>query len=303
MNTNNRTHPLSLDRYKSFLNEAKQLNKPLSFYEHSVVGYIATIIFVVIDFVCLYTVWNIVQTESSILVRLLALGCAICLDVPMAIAGLSLKRYYQGVMRKNIATLITICSIATFAITFVFALWFRIETKDLTFEIGSMSTMSNSVSVESSSTNDSNAVFIAALFNGVIPLCTSIASFVITFFASNPLKETLYKLNKEHISLISRKTEIAMVLEEAKKVDTYKEFLLAREMDMYNQFFRECESMGNLRKQATGLAIMEKLANPDEITVTTESRAEVNAALDNEKEPYTDATQVVSQNNKEENVA
>lgn len=297
----NRTHPLSLDGYKTFLGEERQLHKPLSFYEYNIVGYIATLIFVAIDFVCLYTVWNTVQTESSTLVRLLAVGCAICLDVPMAIAALALKRYFQKLLNKKQAMIIAIASVSVFFIAFVFSLCFRVVTKDLTFEVGGASTMTNSVSGAVFVNDESkNTILIAALFNGVIPLCTSIASFVITFFASDPLKEILFKLERKHISLISRKTEVAIVLEEAKRVKKYVRFLLGRENDMFNQYKDECFSQGNMEKQATGIAIIEQLSTPDDVTIVTERRAKLNTEFEDKSEPYNDAAAVVYENAEEE---
>ena len=300
MKIRNKIHPLDLDPYVGFIDSQKDLNKAPSIYERGIVGYIATVLFVLIDFVCLYTVWNIVQTESSILVRLLALGSAVCLDVPMAIAGVSLKKYFQKLMKKKTMLIIVVSSVATFLITFAFSLWFRMETKDLTFEING-SGMMNTISQTVQSDRDSKAVWVAAVFNGVIPLCTSIASFVITFFGSNPLNVKIFKLKEARIRLDSRMTDIMRALAEAERVEQYKCYLIAREKDLYEQFCDESTSIGELRKQATGIALDERFNDTDDITIVTQSREKALPEEEN-REPFDRAANVVIGSKKEDDV-
>lgn len=290
--------PLQLDSYGTNLQEAVRVNKPLSFYELIIVTYIANGLFVLTDFVCLYSVWNIVQTESAWMVRLIALGCAVCLDVPMAITGLVMKRYSQGFVKKSTVCIIAAASIATFLITFAFSLWFRLETRELTFDIGGSGFMVNALSNTAEDHSGNKAVVVAALFNGVVPLCTSITSFVMTYFASNPLKEKQLKLKKERIAIESRLADITKILAEAECVQEYKAFLLAREEDLFHQFCSECRVVGEIRKQATGLAIVERLTDPDDITRVTESRKVQKECSGYSEEPFNEAVGTIS--NKED---
>lgn len=268
---------LALDDYGTRLWRTNQLNKSDSIYASSLVANIATILFVLTDFICLYTVWNTVQTESSLMIALIAIGCAVCLDVPLAIAGNALKSHHQKIKDKSSTMIVLVLAVATFLITFIFAFWFRVETKDLTFDISSGSTLTNTLAeTTAEETNDSNAVIVAALFNAIVPLCTSIASFVISYFAANPLGMKIARLDKAIITLDSNLAEIEQVCQEGEGIQNYKQYLLAREEDMYQQFCESSEAQGVVRKQAVRFVIMEMLGTPDDITVLTESGDEVN---------------------------
>lgn len=273
---NKKSNPLEMDSYSTRSERLNNLFKPDSIYEGATLSYIVTLLFVLIDYVCLYTVWNTVQTESANLVRLLSLGCAVCLDVPMAIAAIALKKHHQGLCSKNSAKIIAIASIVTFAITFIFALCFRMVTKDLTFDVSAGGTMTNTLATQSESSEGSGSVLVAALFCGFIPLCTSIGSFVISYFGVDPLKQKIYSLNKEKIAIQSQLVDLEKVLIERKQADSYKAFLLEREKSMLSQFKDECTTAGALLKQATRDAIMEKLQTPDDINVVTESGRKIN---------------------------
>lgn len=273
---NKKSNPLEMDSYSTRSERLNTLFKPDSIYEGATLSYIVTLLFVLIDYVCLYTVWNTVQTESANLVRLLSLGCAVCLDVPMAIAAIALKKYHQGLCSKNSAKIIAIASIVTFAITFIFALCFRMVTKDLTFDVSAGGTMTNTLATQNESSEGSGSVLVAALFCGFIPLCTSIGSFVISYFGADPLKQKIYSLNKEKIAIQSQLVDLEKVLIERKQSDSYKAFLLEREKSMFSQFKDECTTAGALLKQATRDAIIEKLQTPDDINVVTESGRKIN---------------------------
>lgn len=279
-----KSNPLALDPYVTRGQRNEKAFSPDTIYESGLLSYVATFLFVVIDFICLYTVWNTVQTESAYLVRLLALGCAVCLDVPMAIAAIALKKKHQGLMSKKSADIIAFASIATFAITFVFALCFRMVTKDLTFDINSGSTMQNTLATSNSniSSEGSNAVITAALFSGIIPLCTSIASFVITYFGIDPIKQKLKFLYAQRIQLQTHDMDLDMALREATEAISYKNFLIDREKQLFLQYIDECLAGGAILKNATRQAIMEKVSSPDDVNVLTESGHAINKNTESE---------------------
>ena len=268
---------LALDDYGTRLWRVGQLNKSDSIYASSLVANFVTFLMVIIDYTCLKSVWNVVQTESSIMIALIAIGCSVCLDIPLAIAGNALKSHHQKLKDKSSTMIVMVLAIATFLITFVFAFGFRVVTKDLTFDISSGSTLTNTLAeTMTTETDDSNAVVVAALFNAIVPLCTSIASFVISYFAANPLGLKIARLDKAIITLDSNLAEIEQVCQEAESIQNYKQYLLAREEDMYQQFCESSEAQGVVRKQAVRFVIMEMLGTPDDITVLTESGDEVN---------------------------
>ena len=269
-------NPLEMDPYRTRSERLKSLFRADSIYEGAILSYVVTLLFVLTDYVCLFGVWNAVQTENASLVRLLSFGCAVCLDIPMAITAIAIKKHHQGLCSKKSAKIIAIASSITFLITFIFALCFRVVTKDLTFDVSAGGTMTNTLAMQAESVNDSNSVLVAAIFCGFIPLCTSIASFVISYFGVDPLKQKIYSLNKERIAIQSQLVDLEKVLIERRQADSYKAFLLEREKNMFTQFKDECITAGAILKQATRDAILEKLQTPDDINVVTESGKNIN---------------------------
>lgn len=268
---------LALDGYGTRLWRAKGLNKPDSIYASSLIANIATVLFVLIDFICLYTVWNTVQTESSLMIALIAVGCAVCLDVPLAIAGNALKSHHQKIRNKSSTMIVMVLAIATFLLTFIFAFWFRLETKDLTFDVSSGSTLTNTLAettvVEA---NDSNAVIVAALFNAVVPLCTSIASFVISYFAANPLGERISRYDTAIITLDSNITELEQALQEAETIDEHDRLLRENEAISKEVYIATCKARGLSLKQYALVEIMKILKNPDDISRLVEIGKQLN---------------------------
>lgn len=263
---NKKNNALTLDSYGTRIDRINYLGKQNSIYEIPGVANIATLLFVLIDFICLYTVWNTVQTESAIMVALIAVGCGVCLDVPLAIAGNALKSYHQKMKRKEEAIIVMILSILTFLVTFVFALWFRMETKDFAFDISSSSTMVNTMSdMNEITTTESEAVFVAAMFNGIVPLCTSIASFVISYFSANPISKKIERLKKAIIMLDSNIAQIKQALYEAESIDAYEIFMKNSEIVKKKNYVAACKTRALSLKQTAILEIMRILKGPENI--------------------------------------
>jgi len=268
---------LALDDYGTRLWRANGLNKPDSIYASSLVANIATVLFVLIDFICLYTVWNTVQTESSMMIALIAVGCAVCLDVPLAIAGNELKSHHQKIKSKSSTMIVMVLAITTFLLTFIFAFWFRLETKELTFDISSGSTLTNTLAETTTvEANDSNAVIVAALFNAVVPLCTSIASFVISYFAANPLGERISRYDTAIITLDSNITELEQALQEAETIDEHDRLLRENEAISKEVYIAACKARGLSLKQYALVEIMKILKNPDDISRLVEIGKQLN---------------------------
>ena len=104
---------LALDDYGTRLWRVGQLNKSESIYASSWVANIATVLFCMVDLSCLRQVWNTVQTESSMMITLIAIGCCICLDVPLSIAGNALKSHHQKLKGKSSTIIVMVLAIAT----------------------------------------------------------------------------------------------------------------------------------------------------------------------------------------------
>lgn len=256
-----------------------KINKPDSIYASEMLGNILIILFVGIDLACLYSVWNGIQTENPIMIILIAVGCAVCLDVPLAIASHALAAYKQGVSNKGKAYTILIISIVLFVIAFAFTLVFRVINKD-TFDTSSASGLvntmnSNITTVVEPEKDYSSKIMIAALFTGVLPLFTSLASFVVNYFSARPLDKKIANLKKDIVAYETIITEYEAVLEESEKADEHCSKLMAREKDVFEAEKQKLYTESEIAKQQVRLDIMQKInANPDAITqITISSKA------------------------------
>lgn len=256
-------------------------NKPESIYASEVLGNVLTLLFVGIDLACLYSVWNGIQTENPIMIILIAVGCAVCLDVPLAIAAHAFAAYKQGVSNKSKAYTILIISVVLFVIAFIFAFVFRVINKDV-FETSSSSglvnTMNTNVDVAEQTEGDTPKIMIAALFTGVLPLLTSLASFVVNYFSARPLDKKIAQLKKSKIAYESMIAECEEILEESETADEHCSELMAREKDIFEAEKQKVYTQLDVAKQNVRLEIMKKIkASPEAITqITEESKKLIN---------------------------
>lgn len=271
-----KTSPFKLDRYHGRTDRVNSISKPDNMYAKAWFANLAVAAFVFIDLFCLKVVWNLVQTEDPLYVWCVAFACAAALDVPMAIAAIAQKRYQQGMYSKQERNIVVFLSIAVFVVAFVFSLGFRVLTRDLSFDIGTGSTMTNTMATTAVETDtDNSAVWFAALFNGVIPLLTSISSFVVSYFGCDPLGMKIVKLEKERIGLQSNILEGEKALAEVGTVEEHCRALIARENDLYAGFMQRLDADALEMKQLVRVLLMEKLGTPEDVTTMTESGAKL----------------------------
>lgn len=258
-------------KYKSRLWRFNLLRSSEEVVDRSWIGWVATIFFAVVDCTCLYTIFNTVQRDNFYMILLISLGCAVCLDVPLAYAGNYLKGFFQGIRSLKSTILILTIAILCFAIVFSFSLWFRIETDYLTFAIdGSDELMENSgenavVADESLSPEDSHVIWVAALFTGILPFCTSLASFLVTFYTANPLAARIAHYDEAIISADTHIADHHQILHEGEKLDEHRALLEAREAALMQSFRDDCLIRQCTRKIAVRLALIERESNPDHV--------------------------------------
>lgn len=281
MRNGRRNQPFRLDAYRTRAGRAIQLHKSETIYAKKSFSTICIAAFVCIDLFCLKTVWNLVQTENPIYVWLVAFACAAALDVPMAIAAIAVKRYKQGLSDKKEKNLILILSVTVFVIAFIFSLGFRIITGDLSFDIHTDATLINSVSMEPETnqiTYTNPAVLYAAAFNGVIPLLTSLSSFIISYFSTSPMIEKSMKIEKERIGIQTNIIEAEKAIAECADIETHCECLIAREKDLYKEFIDQLDAEAITVKQTARVIQMEKLASAENITSITDASKKLEEA-------------------------
>lgn len=274
LNHKHPNNPISVDEYNTRLERNSAYHKPMSIMESGIVCCLFTAFFAIADFCCLQISWNTVQTSSPWVITLIALSCAVCLDVPLAIAGVAFKAYRQGLKSKKDMLYIMIPSIAVFAIVFFFGLIFKIITRTSTFEDANAVGLVNNLA-EQSNPEESQSILFAALFSGIIPLCTSIASFLIALRSTNIKKQMIHRLEKNKIKIEGQLTEIEQTLSE-NDIEKNGVILIESEKSLFRQFIEEILMFEGIRRQAANQALMEHINNPDAVSHLSEYGESVN---------------------------
>lgn len=257
--------PFKHDAYRTREKRLSYVSKSDTIYASNLVAYGTVIGCVIIDFYLHYVKWNLVQMESPIYVCMAAIACAVALDVPLAIAGVVLKRYHQGCCGKQEKNLVMVLAIGVFAIAFLCSFGFTYVTRDLVFTMGSAGTITNTVA-ETQQAGEQEAehigIVMAALYNSILPLLTSLASFIVSYFSYDPLKQKLRKYEKEKIGIQNNLMEAEKAMAEAD--DEYCERLIARENDKYAEMKQQINAENAYFKELTRMIMTEKMTTPDQ---------------------------------------
>lgn len=223
------------------------------------IGSIATLFFIVADFVPLYIKWTSVQQDNWYFVALLAAVSAVILDLPMFLGGRVLREYQDGLRTKQSMISIVLPATIAFLIAYIPFLIFSFATKDATFEealpLGSASAISFDTTLINEASNPFS-VSIAAIFSAVLPLGTSIASLVVGLCTYNPVKERLNKLEKVKLLAQEHKT---CIVEGMAQITDRMNLLKAREQDLFANFIKEIKAQEQIRIQAYEEALEEAL--------------------------------------------
>lgn len=235
------------------------------------IGMLATVFFIVADFVTLYTKWTTVQTESWYFVVILAAISAVMLDFPMFLAGQKVKEYLDHLITKD-KILFSVClAVAAFLIAYVPFFIFSISTKDATFEealpLGSSSIMSFDTANGTEPESNPLSVSIAAVFSAVLPLGTSISSLICGITAYQPAKDKLDRL--EEVRLLACEHRSALIWGKA-QLSERKNILVNREKDLLDNHINEIKAQEQIRIQAYEEALEEAL-DADGILRVTEN--------------------------------
>lgn len=251
------------------IDDRRQLLNKKSFKDIVNIGSIATVFFIIADFVPLYIKWTAVQQDNWYFVALLAAVSAVILDLPMFLAGRVLREYLDGLRTKSSMFSIVVPAVAAFFIAYIPFLIFSLATKDATFEEALPLGVSTAFSFDNVSKEASNpmSVTIAAIFCAVVPLGTSISSLVVGLCTYKPIEERLKKLAWVKTLAEEHKTSL---LEGNAQLSKREQLLKKREEELFENFKREVYTQEQIRIQAYEEALEECL-DADGILRVTEN--------------------------------
>ncbi len=275
----NKSHnPVAIESYHSRGGRVKSVYTPDNIYQKKLFGIIVVLGCVAIDLCCLFATWDGVQMADPVVTFSIALACAVALDVPLAVAAEALKKYHHRMLNFNEMMFTVIPAVAIFMIAFFFSFGMRMVTGANSFGDSASVTLidsSGAAVVATDSESDSLIVRWASLFSGVVPLLTSIASYVVSYFSAAPLNNKLRLLQAEKVGLDNNIIELDVAVSQAEDSVTHCERLLAREEDLYRSFLSKLDAEERALKERYRNILKEKVGTAEAITVITESSAEL----------------------------
>lgn len=248
----------------------------------------ATLSFVLLDFAVLFSRWESVQTESWYIVALIAISAALILDVPMMLAGKTIVEYQHKMKSKSFMVIVVSLAVTAFLLVFGFSLWFSYVTRNATFQDPeeSMMLVNNMADLEGGQGKDSVAVLVAALYSGVLPLGTSIASMVIALITYKPVEEKRKKISRARVKAQEHLLHLRQGVAECQALVERGKNLIAREEDLYNQFVESVYAQELVRKNAYREAL-EELCSLDDVNHIIETAKAMNVTYQYSDTPYT----------------
>lgn len=289
---------LTLDAYATRGGRENKLARADNLYSSSYIGFVLTFVFVAIDSFCCYSCWNAAQTQSIPMNVLMTVGCALTLDVPPMFCAYALTMYKQGMLSKSKAKVILIATIAVVSLVLCGYFAFRIVTKDLIFDHISSGGMTNAVAQGTeSTTQNNNSNLFPAIYSGILPLATSVTSFIVTYLTASPLKDRIFKFRKAKVTTEANISDLKMAIAEAEDVHSYSDYLIAREDDLYIHFLDALEAQKIVLKQIARVVIMEKLSNPDAVNELAASGHTLNCNSDISPVPQAASKAFLKQHN------
>ncbi len=231
------------------------------------------LLFTLIDLFCLKTLWNQVLTENPLYIWGISLVCAVALDVPLSLVANTQRRYEQNLISVGRRNLITILGLSVFSITFALSLAFRLNTAELTFDVGTGSTLSNTVSSTSlaTATGETDTIlFLAALFNGMIPLLTSISSFVLSYYSADPLRDELIKAEKDCHKAARTLVELEKEMAKYPDAETITQGLLKQADMQFNEEQATLDSEAVALKLDVRQILAESMNTPEQVETINE---------------------------------
>lgn len=261
-----KNEPFKVDKYNSRLKRVKNLNKPDTIYSKDKVCNFMILIFVLTDFTCIFTKWNVMRTQNIECLIGIGVSSAIALDVPLAVAAVAVKEYLQGLRTRLEKDVVLWISIIAFAIAFGGNFMLGFVTRNLFFSENTSEGLLDAASQAAGTVLGPKAILYAAAVSGLIPLLTSICSFAFSFYCYDPLKKRIEKIETERIGLQSNLMEIEKAIAEAETKEEFFQEMTEREEKLFSDFMEKLEAERMGMEQVAGVVIMEKMENAQKVT-------------------------------------
>lgn len=213
---------------------------PDSKWEHPYAAIIIMLVCGTLDYVVFKSTFSSILYDAVWLQRLSVIGFLVAFDLAPIYLGILVKKSSQGM---KVSTFAVITLSTAFALALVGNVWLRITIKDILVPADSVS--STSIFSSSTSSTDSNSAALPyAIVSSILPLATSIVSFVASYMSSNPLRDKLKKLREKQVELEDAIGQLEAVVEEYDEETDYKARLLDEDDSSYENAVRITQELG-----------------------------------------------------------
>lgn len=258
----------------------KAIHKSESLFGRNPRSMLIALLFTIADAVTLFVLWaEFLAEQSGLFIGILVGVMAICLDIPMSIAGSMIKACTQKLVGMKETVIITALALVAFLIVFIPNGYFRMNTRDQLVSSGDGLEGMTYTEEETTETTtaeeeaEDDTLKPAGWLMVLLPLSTSICSFVCGYQLSDPLDEKLSVLDEQIVDHENYITEMdAELAELGDDQAAYAEQKRQAEQKSLASFEETIESQGALVKQIVRVLFMEAMNDPDAI-----SRIEENA--------------------------
>lgn len=229
---------------------------------------VITVLFVIFDSVSLYMLLNLAFAPSHELAMFATIfSLALCLDVPLGIAGSEVKRAKQRLCSWKHAILTLVIAILAFLLVFMPFFFFRLDTADQMFDLNDGSGLVSMVeNTEAEPEESSDATVSGGILLALMPLVTSLSSFLINFILADPLGDQLFCLEQTRARLQNKIVKLQSALAEAGDPDTYAGMLFELEEGRYAAMKEKLSTQRLVLKQVFDVLLMQYLAEPEAIS-------------------------------------
>lgn len=290
-------NPLKITNYKTREERLNYISKS-SLKELFSPANTATFATIAMDCVLMFARWNTISSPDNwYFIFLIGLASAYVIDMPMLLAGQSIVEYRLGMKNKKSMLTDTILGIVPLAIFVTIYFAFTYVTRDMVFAVATSSNMTNNAAesaeaLTAAAETNNPVIAVAAIFAGLLPLGTSLASLLLTLRTYNPLKvrkeklETAKAMASAHLLAIRKGQAEAKYLRE-------NNLLLSREKDLFNESIEEATAQEFRRQTAFKEALYEKCSSADEISHVSEEGTALISTYPYDNEGYKESLSVI----------
>lgn len=244
------------------------LYKAASLFGRNRTAMVITLLFVIFDSVSLYMLLNLAFAPSHELAMFAAiLSLALCLDVPLGIAGTELKKAKQRLCSWKHAIVTLVIAVLAFLLVFMPFFFFRLDTADQMFDLNDGSGLVNMVEAAEADPEESNdATVSGGILLALMPLVTSISSFLLNFILADPLGDQLFCLEQARARLQNKIVKLQAALAEAGDPDTYAGMLFELEEGRCSAMKEKLRTQRLVLQEVFDVLLMQYMADPDAIS-------------------------------------